>query len=108
MTVTDLILACRTLLENNPPQTGCPNQRVVDNKDIARLQATLNSISIAERLQLAMEDETGRPMAYRGKPKVSGENGPPPPPQYRPDPPPAPPCNPARLTCGPVHERDRA
>ncbi len=81
MTVTDLILATRTLLLSNPPQTGCPNQRVVDNKDIARLQAALDTISLNERLQMAMEDETGRPMAYK--------------------PVPGPPVNPVHLSCGP-------
>ena len=81
MTVTDLILATRTLLLSNPPQTGCPNQRFVDNKDMERLQAALNTISLNERLQMAMEDETGKPMAYKPVPR--------------------PPVNPVRLTCGP-------
>ena len=84
MTITDLLLACRTLLDNNPAQTGCPVNRIVSNQDMELLHNALDGIPMADRLRWARSDEAGLPMAYK--------------------PVPGPPVNPLRLTFGPDDE----
>ena len=80
MTTTDLILACNNFLDDPRLDGDDP----VMAEHVTKIREAVASIPLIQRLQLALEHETGRPMAY--------------------SPCPGPPINPARVTCGPQHE----
>ncbi len=85
-TTTDLILAVNNFLDDPRIDDDDP----VLAEHVTKIRQAVDGIPLIERLRMALEAETGMPMAYGGT-QIAGENGPPPPPEYRPDPPPAPP-----------------